>query len=325
MTEEQLAHKYRAQAEMLGNRVRKRFKHLHRRYARRNIEAFRLYDWEIPEIRAAVDWYAGHLVVAEYVRRQSTPEWLPRMGEAVASALGVPPEKVHLKRRFTGGGDGPRYERLAATEEKIVVREGDFSFRVNLNDYVDTGLFPDHRNTRRMVREMAAGRDFLNLFCYTGTFTCYAAKGGARRTVSVDRSETAILWARENMALNGIPDAGNTLVHSDTFDFLEQTARDNVSFDLAVVDPPSFSTRREVRQNPEAAFDVAADHPELLARVLRLMRKGGVVFFSTNHQQFFPRLNGLAASEVEEITERTLPEDYVNKRRRIHRCWRIVA
>ncbi|WP_373501610.1 class I SAM-dependent methyltransferase [Desulfococcus sp.] len=325
MTEEKLAQKYQNQAEMLANRVSNRFKHLHRRYARRNIEAFRLYDWEIPEIRAAVDWYAGHLVVAEYIRRQSTPEWLPMMGAAAAAALDVPLEKVHLKRRFTGGGDGIRYERLDTTDEKIVVREGDLSFRVNLNDYVDTGLFSDHRNTRRMVKETAAGRDFLNLFCYTGTFSCHAARGGARRTVSVDRSETAILWARENMALNGIPEAGNTLIQSDTFDFLERAAREQASFDLAVVDPPSFSTRRDVRRGIEASFDVSADHPGLLNRVIRLMRKGGVVLFSTNHQQFEPRMNELAASGVEEITARTIPEDYASKRKAIHRCWRIVV
>ena len=244
MIDQQVAQKYRHQAEMLGNRVKKRFKHLYKRYARQNIDAFRLYDWDIPEIRAAVDWYAGHLVVAEYTRRQSTPEWLPMMGAAAAAALDVPLEKVHLKQRFTGGGDGNRYERLDTTDEKIVVSEGDLSFYVNLNDYVDTGLFSDHRNTRRMVREMAPGCDFLNLYCYTGTFSCYAAAGGARRTVSVDRSETAVQWARENMALNGIPEEGNALIQADTFDFLERAGRGQQTFDLAVVDPPSFSTSR---------------------------------------------------------------------------------
>ena len=200
----ELQEKYRNQSQMLANKVKKRFKHLRKRYAGQNIEVFRLYDWDIPEIRAAVDWYAGHLVIAEYTRKQSTPEWLPMMGAAVAEALNVPSEKVHLKERFMGGQEGGRYERLDYTDQKIVVSERDLFFYVNLCDYVDTGLFSDHRNTRQLVREMADGKDFLNLYCYTGSFSCYAAKGGARRTVSVDRSETAIRWARENMNLNGI-------------------------------------------------------------------------------------------------------------------------
>ena len=218
-----------------------------------------------------------------------------------------------------------RYERLDTTDEKIVVAEGDLSFYVNLNDYVDTGLFSDHRNTRRMVREMAAGRDFLNLYCYTGTFSCYAARGGARRTLSVDRSETAIRWARENMLLNGIPEAGNALVHSDTFDFLEQAGREHRTFDLAVVDPPSFSTRRDGRQDLDGAFDVSADHPTLLNAVIRLMKKDAVIFFSTNHQGFEPRMHELDTAGAEEITSHTIPEDYASKRKTIHRCWRITV
>lgn len=325
MIDQQVAQKYRRQAEMLGNRVKKRFKHLYKRCARQNIDAFRLYDWDIPEVRAAVDWYAGHLVVAEYTRRQSTPEWLPMMGAAAAAALDVPLEKVHLKQRFTGGGDGNRYERLDTTDEKIVVAEGDLSFYVNLNDYVDTGLFSDHRNTRRMVREMARGRDFLNLYCYTGTFSCYAAAGGAKCTVSVDRSETAVQWARENMALNGIPEEGNTLIQADTFDFLQRDGRGQQTFDLAVVDPPSFSTSRDARQNLDGAFDVSADHPTLLNAVIRLMRKDAVIIFSTNHQNFEPRMHELAAAGAEEITSHTIPKDYQSKRKTIHRCWKIVV
>ncbi len=207
---------------MLANRVKKRFKHLHKRFARRNIEVFRLYDWEIPEIRAVIDWYAGHLVIGEYARKQSTPGWLPMMGAAVAEALGVTTENVHLKERRAGRQDGKRYERIAHTNRKIVINERDLQFYVNPWDYVDTGLFSDHRNTRRMVRNMAAGKDFLNLYCYTGSFSCYAAKGGARSTVSVDRSQTAIDWVRENMTLNGIPQKGNELLQMPTFLFLHK-------------------------------------------------------------------------------------------------------
>lgn len=318
MSPESLA-KFEEQGRMLANRVKKRFRHLKKRFAREGIEVFRLYDWDIPEIRAVVDWYGGHLVIGEYMRRQSVPQWLPIMGRAVADALGVAGERVHLKQRRAGKQDGQRYRRIDHTDKKIVVSERDLKFLVNPYDYVDTGLFSDHRNTRQMVREMAAGTDFLNLFCYTAAFTCYAAKGGARTTVSVDRAETTIHWARENLTLNGIGGKGHTLVHAHTMDFLKKIRKEGQRFDLAVVDPPSYSTTRSRSQ----AFDVNQDHPELLRAVVSVMRPGATVFFSTNHQDFQPNLTSLKIAEAEEITDATIPEDYVRKRTPIHRCWRI--
>jgi len=310
---------YRRQAEMLANRVKKRHRHLRKAFARRNIEVFRLYDWDIPEIRAVVDWYAGHLVIGEYTRRQSTPEWLPLMGEAVARALEVPPERLHLKQRVYGHADGRRYERIDYTDRMIEVRERDLKFSVNPWDYVDTGLFADHRETRQMVRELAQGKDFLNLFCYSGAFTCYAAKGGAASTVSVDRSKTAIDWTRRNLSLNGIPAEGHRLVQTHALGFLAGAGRKGRAFDLAVVDPPSFYTAR----GREDQFDIDRDHPPLLEAVLKVMRRGGLVFFSTNHQDFTPRMADLPVAAVEEITPQTIPEDYAARRRPIHRCWRI--
>ncbi len=319
MPDAKTARQVQRQAEMLANRVKKRFKHLHKRFARRHIEVFRLYDWDIPEIRAVVDWYAGHLVVGEYTRRQSVPEWLPMMGAAAAEALGVPENRRHLKKRRAGKSEGPRYERIDHTDRKFPVRERDLQFLVNPWDFVDTGLFPDHRDTRRMVREMAAGRDFLNLYCYTGSFSCYAAKGGAKSTVSVDRAETAVAWARENFDLNGITGPEHNVVQAHTFDYLDRAKRGGKRFDLAVVDPPSYSTT----ESRGESFDVLTDHVRLLQAVLAVMRPAGVVLFSTNHQGFVPRLDLLGAAAVEEITHLTIPEDYVHKRKTIHRCWRI--
>ena len=306
---------------MLANKVKKRFKHLRKQFVRQNIEVFRLYDWEIPEIRAVVDWYAGHLVIGEYTREQSTPEWLPLMGAAVAEALDVPAENVHLKVRRAGKQDGKRYERIDHTNRKIVINEHHLQFYVNPWDYVDTGLFSDHRNTRRMVGALATGKDFLNLYCYTGSFTCYAAKGGARSTVSVDRSQTAIDWACENMALNHIPAKGNELLQMPAFLFLHKARLDRQSFDLAVIDPPSYSTDRTGKSD----FDIAKDHPDLLNRVVKIMRKGATIFFSTNHQGFEARMAGLKVSGIKEITDQTIPQDYANKRKRIHRCWKLIV
>ncbi len=310
---------------MLANRAIKQYRHLKKRFSRQNIEIFRIYDWDIPEIRAVVDWYGGHLVIGEYTRKQSTPEWLPMMGRAVADALDVPVEKTHLKQRHTGTTSGPgkkRYERLARTEQKIAMSERDLKFYVNLDDFVDTGLFGDHRDTRQMVREMAEGKDFLNLFCYSGAFTCYAAKGGAGSTISVDRAKTAIRWTRENLALNKIPQKGHVQIQSHVFDFLKQAAADHQQrFDLAVVDPPSFATSRDGAHN----MDIVRDHPRLLGMTLALMRSGATIFFSTNHQDFTPRMEGLKAKEIREITSATIPEDYQKRKTPIHRCWRITA
>jgi len=319
MLDSKLEAKYENQAKMLANKVKKTFKHLRKRFARQNIEVFRLYDWDIPEIRAVVDWYAGHLVIAEYTRKQSTPEWLPMMGKAVAEILDVPRDKVHLKERRAGKQNGMRYERINTTNKKIIMSERDLNFYVNPYDYIDTGLFSDHRNTRQMIREIAADKDFLNLYCYTGSFSCYAAKGGARTTTSVDRSETAITWTRENMDLNEIPKQGNTLVQAHTFDFLEQAEKENRMYDLAVVDPPSYSTTRSRKVD----FDILRDHPRLISGVLALMRPGGLIFFSTNHQSFELRIDALKVSVVEEITVFTIPADFVSKRKTIHRCWKI--
>ncbi|MGD8241871.1 MAG: class I SAM-dependent methyltransferase [Desulfobacterales bacterium] len=310
---------FKHQGRMLANRVTKRFKHLRKRFARQNIEVFRLYDWDIPEIRAVVDWYDGHLVIGEYTRQQSLPNWLSAMGASVAAALGVPPEKVHLKSRRAGRQGGRRYARIDHTDRKIIVAERDLRFFVNPYDFVDTGLFADHRNTRQMVRELASGRRFLNLYCYTASFSCYAAKGGARSTLSVDRSSTAIRWARQNMELNEIPPEANQLVQMSTFDFLAKARKGGYRYDLAVVDPPSYSTTRLDGEQ----FDIRRDHPRLLEAVIAVMRPGATVFFSTNHQKFEPRMTSLTIRKMEEITDRTIPEDYVRKRTAIHRCWRI--
>jgi 23S rRNA (cytosine1962-C5)-methyltransferase len=321
MLDDETRARFEAQAEMLANRVQKRRRHLGKRFARERIDVFRLYDWDIPEIRAVVDWYAGHLVVGEYVRRQSVPEWLPMMGAAVAHALDVPRENLHLKARIAGKQDGRRYARLDTTDRRIVVAERDLKFLVNPYDFVDTGLFADHRDTRQMVRTLAAGRDLLNLYCYTGSFSCYAARGGARRTLSVDRSESAVNWARDNFKLNGLALETNLLAQQDAFVFLKKARLGDLRFDLAVVDPPSFSTTRGRRTD----FDLAQDHPRLLRGVVEVLRPGAILIFSTNHQGFEARLEDLPVSEATEITDQTIPEDYAGKQRPIHRCWRITV
>jgi 23S rRNA (cytosine1962-C5)-methyltransferase len=313
--------KYSRQAQMLANRTKKKYRHLRKRFSRENIDVFRLYDWDIPEIRAVVDWYAGHLVIGEYTRKQSTPNWLPMMGEAVGHALNVPSKKIHLKERRYGASDGLRYQRIDHTNQFITVKERDVRFYVNPWDYVDTGLFSDHRDTRQMVRALAPGKELLNLFCYTGAFTVSAAKGGARSTVSVDRSQTVISWARRNMDLNGLSSPNHQFFQTHAIDYLSKAKAHRQLFDLAVVDPPSFYSIR----NRQEHFDISMDHPALLNAVAGVMRKGGIIFFSTNHQYFIPFLDELEVVGIEEITAQTIPEDYQHKRKKIHRCWKITV
>jgi 23S rRNA G2069 N7-methylase RlmK/C1962 C5-methylase RlmI len=316
-----MAAEFSGQAEMLANRVKKRFKHLYRRFARERVDVFRLYDHDIPEIRAVVDWYAGHLVIGEYARRQSVPQWLPWIGAWVAEVLNVPAERLHLKTRLAGARDGRRYRRVDFTDSRLVVGERDLSFYVNVNDFVDTGLFSDHRETRRMIGHLAEGKDFLNLYAYTGTFSCYAARGGAAASVSVDRSETALRWAEQNFDLNRLDRERHRLEQAEVFDFLKRARDRDRRFDLAMVDPPSYSATR----SRNLAFDILKDHPRLLRAVIGVMRPGGTIFFSTNHQAFVPRFEGLRTKTSEEITAATIPEDYAGRRRPVHRCWRIVV
>ena len=288
---------------MLENRVRKSFRKLHPRFEQRNVGAFRIYDRDIPEIRAVVDWYEGHAVLAEYARTQTQGlRWLDAMAQAVAAGLSLPLGRVHLKTRRTGG----KYPRLGQKNERIPVREGDLRFLVNLDDYIDTGLFADHRDTRSRVRAEARGARFLNLFAYTGSFTCAAAAGGAEQTTSVDASQTYLDWAADNLRLNR---ASGELLRSSVDVFLK-TARAR-RWTLCVLDPPSFS------DFGGKVFDVQRDHRDLIDRALEVLEPGGVLWFATSHQRFTPRLEGLRHTE-----EDTIPEDYRN--RAAHRAFRIT-
>lgn len=315
ITPEKTAH----HAELLGNRVRKQYRHLRKRFKRAGIDCFRLYDWDIPEVRAVVDWCAGHAVIAEYVRKQTGPEWLPAMAEAVRAALDLPADHVHVKQRRTKTEDELRYTRLAEDNKRFTVSERDLKFWVNLDDFLDTGLYSDHRDTRVLVRDLAAGQDFLNLFAYTGAFSCAAAAGEAASTGTVDRSQTNLDWARDNMQLNGFAGDAHRFEQADVDTFLSRAAKRGESWSLVFCDPPSFF--KDVKAGK--AFDINRDHIRLLRQVLKVTRPGGTVFFSTNHQRFEPRLTELSVDGLRELTPKTIPEDYRN--RRIHRCWRMTA
>ena len=303
------------QTEMFANRLRKQVRHLGKWARKQGIDCWRAYDRDIPDVPLSLDLYADHLHAAEYDRpHDRTPEqqrlWLDHMLDTAAAVLGIDRRRVHLKHRRRQRGSG-QYTRIAEGGNFFTVPEGEVRFLVNLDDYLDTGLFLDHRNTRAMVREAAAGKDVLNLFAYTGSFTVHAAAGGAASTVTVDSSTTYCQWAEENLRINGIGPRTNAIVRSGAIEFLDA---DDRQFDLVVADPPTFSNTKSGRRD----WDVQRDHRELLGAIARRLRPGGRIYFSTNFRQFKlgDPVGGLSAHE---ITRQTIPEDFRNKR--IHRCW----
>ncbi|MHB8902159.1 MAG: bifunctional 23S rRNA (guanine(2069)-N(7))-methyltransferase RlmK/23S rRNA (guanine(2445)-N(2))-methyltransferase RlmL [Thermoguttaceae bacterium] len=316
-----LTEKAREQAEIFRNRLVKRARHLRRWPRKQGITCYRLYERDEPQVPLVVDRYEDCLHITEYERpHDRSPaehaDWLDLMARTAADALEVDRDKVFLKRRERQRG-ARQHERLGEDNRLFIVGEGGLKFQVNLSDYVDTGLFLDHRITRSMVRQEAEGKRFLNLFGYTGAFTVYAAAGGAKSTVTVDLSNTYLQWARENLALNNLEGPAHQLVRSDAVEYLERLPA-RPCFDLAVVDPPTFSNSKRT----EDIWDVQRDHAALLHAVFLRMATGGVVYFSTNFRRFKLAEGELQGVAVREISRQTVPADFRN--RRIHRCWRMV-
>ena len=312
---------------VLANRLRKRHRHL-RKWARRSgVTCYRLYERDIPDAPCIVDWYDGEAVVWLSLRkRDETPEqdaaWREYVVEEVCSGLDLPIDKVFVKARERQKGLN-QYERLAQHGHVRVVEENGLRFEVNLSDYVDTGLFLDHRGTRALVREAAAGKDVLNLFAYTGSFTVYAADGNARSTTTVDMSRTYCDWAARNLKLNGFSSseaegASHRIHQGDCLAFLAADSVGSTAWDVIVCDPPTFSNSKRMTSG---SFSVDRDHPWLLRHCARLLRPGGVLFFSTNSRRFKLEPSALPPFIATEITERIVPEDFRN--RRSTRCWRV--
>lgn len=315
-------------AEMFANRLRKNLKNLRRWAAREEISCYRVYDADMPEYAVAIDRYANddcHLHVQEFQAPGTVDPAAAgrRLREALVSTGAVFQadwDHVHFKRRRRHRR-GEQYERRDSLGRFHQVREGAYRFLVNFTDYLDTGLFLDHRPTRQLIQSLAAGRHCLNLFAYTGTATVYAAGGGALSTTSVDLSQTYLDWARRNLELNGFGGAHHRLVRSDCLGWLEhqEQIKRPRRFGLIFLDPPTFSTSKAMRQT----LDVQRDHVTLIRRCMPLLERDGVLIFSNNYRRFEIDRQGLSDFRVEDITRDTIPKDFA-RNPRIHNCWRIV-
>lgn len=317
----QLTAKAQEQAALFLRRLEKRAKHLRRWPTRQGITCFRLYERDIPEIPLVVDQYHDHLHITEYERPHDRDpathaNWLDLMSATAAKAVDIPPKQVFFKRRSRQRGD-TQHQRLGEQNYEIQVQEGGLKFWVNLSDYVDTGLFLDHRITRTMFREASAGKRVVNLFAYTGAFSVYAAAGGASSTTTVDWSNSYLNWARRNMESNDFTGPAHQYVRADATEYVFNLPREEL-FDLAIVDPPTFSNSKRTERD----WEVQLGYVKLLNELLARMSTGGILFFSNNFRQFKFDASSIAAQQIHEISNQTIPPDFRN--RRIHRCWRIV-
>ncbi|MBD1227362.1 bifunctional 23S rRNA (guanine(2069)-N(7))-methyltransferase RlmK/23S rRNA (guanine(2445)-N(2))-methyltransferase RlmL [Xenorhabdus griffiniae] len=306
-------------AEDYANRLRKNEKKISKWAKQQGINCYRLYDADLPEYNIAVDRYADKIVVQEYAPPKSVDANKARQRlfdviSATMNVLNLSSNQLILKTRQRQKGKS-QYEKMAEKQEFFLVNEYGAKFWVNLTDYLDTGLFLDHRIARKKLGEMSRGKDFLNLFAYTGSATVHAGLGGARSTTTVDMSRTYLEWAEKNLQANGLTGRQHRLIQADCLGWLAQTRE---QFDVIFIDPPTFSNSKRM----ENTFDVQRDHIELMKQLKRLLRPGGTLMFSNNKRGFkmdFAELNklGLVANE---ITEKTLSQDFA-RNRQIHNCW----
>jgi 23S rRNA (cytosine1962-C5)-methyltransferase len=306
---------------MFRNRLDKVYKHIGKQAKRQGIGCYRLYDHDLPEFPFLIEFYEDKLYVAEYKRRHSLTDeeheaWLQNCKEIMANVLGIRLENIFLKLRQRKENRLGQYQKLNEEKAEFIVHENGLKFIVNLSDYLDTGLFLDHRLTRQMVGELSAQKKVLNLFCYTGSFSVYAAAGNASKVVSVDLSKTYLDWAERNMHLNFPEFTGHETGHADVKQYLKKLP--DQSFDLIVMDPPTFSNSKRM----EDFLDIQRDHVELINDCMRILSTEGILFFSTNFTKFQIDAEKIKASSIKDITKATTPFDFTGKLKR--QCFRIT-
>lgn len=298
---------------MFRNRLQKVYRHLSRQARNMGVSCYRIYDHDLPEFPLCIEKYGDKLYVAEYKRRHGMTEeahdaWMEQTLNIAGEILEVPKDHIFLKLRQRKPGRLGQYQRVGNELHIFTVVENGLNFRVNLSDYLDTGLFLDHRITRSMVREQCRDKDVLNLFAYTGSFSVYAAAGGARSVTTADLSRTYLGWARENMEMNGFSsETAYAYVHTDVKQYLPGLADD--TFDIIIMDPPTFSNSQRMKD----ILDIQRDHPGLINQCLRILRPGGTLWFSTNARTFRLEREKIRPAEVRDITKITTAFDFTGK------------
>lgn len=304
--------KNRQKLEMFENRLRKVLKVRSKAARKQKVNCYRVYDLDMPEFPFCIDWYDGRIYIAEYQRQHTLDEnqykeWFENSINTIATVFEVEPTMIFVKHRKVIEERVAQYHRLSDASREFIVEEGGHSFIVNLSDYLDTGLFLDHRLTRAMVGQESLDKKVLNLFAYTGSFSVYAAKGGAEEVTTIDLSNTYLQWARRNFELNGIGLHKHTFVACDVMEWLNENKR--VCYDLIVFDPPTFSNSKKM----DGIFDVQKDHVKLINQCLAILKPGGHLYFSTNFTKFRIKAEELKTSLIKDITRKTTPFDFEGK------------
>lgn len=302
------------------NRIRKNYRHLKKWAKRTETNCFRLYDRDIKEYPLAIDYYDGKFCVHFFAsgrENDDPPEDLVTLSEeAICSIFNANPNSIYwrtrIKRKKT-----EQYEKVSEIKDFFTVLEYGLRFKVNLQDYLDTGLFLDHRETRRLVAAIAKEKRVLNLFAYTCSFSVHAAAAGAAYTKSVDMSNTYISWGKDNFVLNSIPLRNHAFVREDCLKFLDEEMRSGEKYDVIIIDPPTLSRSKKM----DDMFDIQNDYPTLIKKALKLLSKEGVIFFSTNSRKFSFENKLFPTYKIVDITAKTIPQDFHNMK--IHRCWKI--
>jgi 23S rRNA (cytosine1962-C5)-methyltransferase len=307
---------------MFRNRLQKVYRHLSKQAKRSSVSCYRVYDHDLPEFPFCIEFYGDQLYVAEYKRRHAMSDsehelWLNKSLAVISETLQISSENIFVKLRQKKAGRTGQYQKTGTAQHEFIVEENGLKFLINLSDYLDTGLFLDHRITRQMVHEKSRNKNVLNLFAYTGSFSVYAAAGGANEVVTVDLSNTYLKWAERNMELNSCNDAGKFhYVRADVKQYLQKVSADR--FDIVIMDPPTFSNSKKM----EGFLDIQQDHAELINLCLRAMKNGGTLFFSTNYRKFILAKEKIRAASIKDITAATTPFDFEGKLNRL--CFEII-
>lgn len=308
--------------DMFRNRLTKVFKHRSKLAKKQGISCYRIYDHDLPEFPICVEMYEDKIYLAEYLRRHGMTDeeheaWLQECVPVITEITGIPEALIYVRQRKKMSHRDEQYEKIDTKQEYFTVLESGLKFLVNLTDYLDTGLFLDHRITRQLVREKVKDKRVLNLFCYTGSFSVYAAAAGAATVTSVDLSKTYLGWAEDNFVINRLKDPLRyQFIHADVKQYLKTLTPD--SFDLVVMDPPTFSNSKRMKD----FLDIQRDHVELINDALQATTSGGLLYFSTNFTRFEMQREEIHASEIKDITKATTPFDFEGKLKR--QCFRII-